>query len=111
MTLYISITGLKPKGFISYFKFWFLAVPSFNQARKAKGIQFCQVKRINGNQCTLTAWESREDMLQFMRSGAHLKAMQSFHKIATGRTYGFESRSIPSWPEAFALLQEKGKNY
>ena len=111
MTLYISITGLKPKGFISYFKFWFLAVPSFNQARKAEGIHFCEVKRIKGFQCTLTAWESREHMLQFMRSGAHLKAMQSFHKIATGKTFGYESSSIPRWSEAFILLQEKGKEY
>ena len=111
MTLYISITGLKPKSFISYFKFWLLAIPSFNQARKAEGIHFCEVKRIKGFQCTLTAWESREDMLQFMRSGAHLKAMQSFHKIATGKTFGYESTSIPTWLEAFILLQEKGKEY
>ena len=108
---YISITGLKPKGIISFFKFWRLAIPSFEQARKAKGIEFCQVKRIKGFQCTLTAWESREDMLNFMRGGTHLKAMQAFHKIATGLTYGYESENGPSWPEAFALLQEKGKEY
>jgi hypothetical protein len=46
-----------------------------------------------------------------MRSGVHLKAMQAFHKIATGRTYGFESESIPTWTEAFDLLQDKGKDY
>jgi hypothetical protein len=108
---YISITGLKPKGIISFFKFWRLAIPSFDQARKAKGIKFCQVKRINGFQCTLTAWESREDMLNFLHSGTHLKAMQAFHKIATGKTYGYESKTIPTWSEAFTLLQEKGKNY
>lgn len=52
---YISITGLKPKGIISFFKFWTLAIPSFEQAKKAQGITFCQVKRIKGFQCTLTA--------------------------------------------------------
>jgi hypothetical protein len=109
--MYISITGLKPIGILSFFKFWTLAIPSFEQARKAKGIQFCQVKRIKGYQCTLTAWESREDMLNFMRSGVHLKAMKVFHKIATGRTYGFESESIPTWQDAFALLKVKGKEY
>lgn len=109
--MYISITGLKPRGILSFFKFWTLAIPSFEQARKAKGIQFCQVKRIKGYQCTLTAWESREDMLNFMRSGVHLKAMQAFHKIATGRTYGYESNTIPSWIDAFDLLERKGKNY
>lgn len=108
---YISITGLKPKGILGFIQFWRLAIPSFEQARKAKGNQFCEVKRIQGYQCTLTAWESREEMLNFMRSGVHLKAMKAFHKIATGKTCGFESDQIPSWPEAFAILQEKGKDY
>jgi hypothetical protein len=50
-------------------------------------------------------------MLNFMRSGVHLKAMKSFHKIAVGRTYGYEAEQVPSWSEAFALLQQKGKQY
>lgn len=66
---------------------------------------------MHGYQCTVSAWESREVMLEFMRSGAHLKAMKAFNSIATGRTYGYESESIPSWDEAYNLLQEKGKDY
>jgi len=109
--MYISITGLKPKGIIRYFQFWRLAIPSFEQARKAKGNTFCEVKRIKGYQCTLTAWASREDMLVFFRSAVHVKAMKAFPMIASGRTYGFEADSIPTWEEAFTLLQEKGKVY
>ncbi len=109
--MHISITGLKPKGILSYFRFWTLAIPSFRQAQTAKGNLFCEVKRVNGFQCTLTAWENKEFMFDFMRSGTHLRAMKSFHKIATGKTFGFESDKIPSWEEAFALLEEKGKNY
>lgn len=109
--MYISITGLKPKGFFATFKFWLLAIPSFAQAKSAAGNIFCEVKRVNGFQCTLTAWESREKMLEFMRSGIHLTAMKSFHKIATGKTYGYEAESTPTWDEAFTLLQEKGKFY
>lgn len=109
--MYISITGLKPKGVIATFKFWTLAIPSFKQAQTAKGNQFCQVKRINGYQCTLTAWDNREIMLEFMRSGTHLKAMKSFHKIATGKTYGFESETVPTWAEAFQLLTSHGREY
>lgn len=66
---------------------------------------------MHGYQCTITAWENREIMLEFMRSGSHLKAMKAFHSIATGRTYGYESENIPNWDEAYNLLQEKGKNY
>jgi hypothetical protein len=109
--MYISITGLKPKGIRGFFRFWLHAIPSFRQAQTAKGNLHCSVQRINGQQCTLTAWESRNIMLDFMRSGAHLKAMKQFHKIAVGKTYGYESEVIPNWKEAFALLQEKGKTY
>jgi hypothetical protein len=85
--------------------------PSFRQAQNAKGNLFCEVKNINGYQCTLTAWENRDIMLAFMKSGVHLKAMKSFRKIATGKTYGYESANVPSWSEAFDLLQSSGKEY
>jgi hypothetical protein len=107
--MYISITGLKPRGLIGFLRFWTLAIPSFKQAQKADGIVSCQVKHIQGYQCTLTAWESRDQMLAFMRSGVHIKAMKVFHQIATGSTFGYHSATIPSWELAFSLLQEKGK--
>ena len=107
--MYISITGLKPKGIIGFFRFWRLAIPSFAQAQTANGILFSQVKRKGGFQCTLTAWESRDHMLHFMRSGAHLKAMKAFHQIATGRTYGYESDQIPTWESAYSDLINKVK--
>jgi hypothetical protein len=109
--MYISLTGLKPKGFLSNLRFWTLAVPSFTQAKSAKGILHAEVKRMHGFQCTMTAWENREVMLEFMRSGVHLQAMKAFPKIATGRTYGYEADKIPSWEEAYLLLMEKGKDY
>lgn len=109
--MYVSITGLKPKSLRAYFRFWILAIPSFNQARAARGNLHCSVKRIQGQQCTLTAWESRELMLDFMRSGAHLKAMKAFRSIATGKTYGYVAETVPQWKEAFALLQKEGREY
>ena len=109
--MYISLTQLKPKGLISYFRFWFLAIPTFRQAQMAKGSLSVSAKRMNRSQCTITSWESREAMLEFMRSGAHLHAMKAFHKIATGRTYGYEADQLPSWSEAMVLLKEKGRDY
>ncbi len=109
--MYVSLTALKPKNFLSYLKFWTLAIPSFAQAQAAKGQLHVSAKRVKGYQCTITAWESREVMLDFMRSGAHLKAMKQFHSIATGRTFGYEGDKIPTFDEAFELLQEKGKDY
>ncbi len=96
---------------MGYIKFWSLAIPTFRQAQVANGNLYRAVKKVNGYQCTITAWESREVMLVFMRSGAHLKAMKAFHKIATGKTYGYEGDTIPTFDEAFKILQEKGKSY
>lgn len=109
--MYISLTQLNPKGLISYFRFWFLAIPTFRQAQMAKGSLSVSAKRMNRSQCTITSWESREAMLEFMRSGAHLHAIKAFHKIATGRTYGYEADQLPSWSEAMVLLKEKGRDY
>ena len=109
--MHISITGLKPKGLWGFIRFWTLAIPSFGEAKSAKGNIYSAVKKINGYNCTLSAWESRELMLAFMRNGVHLKAMKAFTSIATGRTYGYESDIIPTWEEAYSLLESKGKNY
>jgi hypothetical protein len=109
--MYISITGLKPKNLFRRIQFWTLAIPSFRQAQTAPGNLFCQTKKIEGFQCTLTAWESRDQMLQFMRSGIHLKAMKLFPKIAVGRTYGYEADEIPNWQVAYSLLKNQGVNY
>jgi hypothetical protein len=46
--MYISITGLKPKGFRGYIRFWMHAIPSYNQARNAEGNRFCSVKKNSG---------------------------------------------------------------
>ncbi len=109
--MHISITGLKPKGLMGFIRFWAFAIPSFGEAKSAKGNLYSAVKKINGFNCTLSAWESREAMLVFMKNGVHLKAMKAFSSIATGRTYGYESDAIPNWEEAFTLLETKGKNY
>jgi hypothetical protein len=109
--MYISITGLKPKGFWGFIRFWTLAIPSFNEAKTAKGNLYSAVKKMDGYNCTLSAWKNRDQMLAFMRNGVHLKAMKAFHSIATGRTFGYESDTIPSWEEAYEILESKGKNY
>lgn len=109
--MYISLTGLKPKNVWRTIQFWRHAIPSFKQVQTASGNLHYAVKKYKGVQCTITAWESREKMLEFMRSGAHLNAMKAFHTIATGRTYGYEGEQIPSWEEAFLMLEKKGKIY
>jgi len=109
--MYISVTGLKPKGILGYVRFWTLAIPAFREAQAAKGNVYAAVKRINGYQCTITAWEDKDMMSAFIRNGTHLKAMKLFHTIATGKTFGMETDQIPDWEKAFSLLQAKGIEY
>jgi hypothetical protein len=109
--MYVSITGLTPKGLLGTLRFWMLAVPSFRQAQTAPGNLFCEVRRIQNYQCTLTAWTSRDAMLDYLRSGTHLKAMKAFKRIATGKSFGYEADSVPSWAEAFERLVRDGRNH
>lgn len=108
---YISITGLKPKNLWTTFLFWRHAIPSKIQADSAPGVLFSEVKKINKIQHTLTAWESKQHMLDYIHSGAHLKALKAFRKIATGKTFGYDTDHIPTWDKVHELWLLKGKEY
>lgn len=109
--MYISITGLKLKSPLYLFKFYKLAVTSMIQAQNSEGNLFAEAKKINGVRHTLSAWRSKEDMQNFLYQGAHLKAIKSFNSIASGKTFGYESETIPNWHEVHKLYLEKAKDY
>ncbi len=110
-TFYVSITGLKPKNFLATFFFWMHAIPSKMQADTAPGLLFSGVKKINGIQHTLTAWETKEHMKKYIYSGSHLKAIKAFKKIAEGKTFGYESSRLPTWDEVHDLWKKNGIEY
>ena len=110
--VYISITGLRIKNWISIPIFWWYAIPAKMQADSAAGVIFSDAKEVNSYQHTLTAWKSRKAMLAFLTSGAHIKAMKVFKDVASdGKTYGYESDTIPSWEEALVIWEKHGKSY
>jgi hypothetical protein len=111
LIMYVSVTALKTNGFLSAIRFWWLAIPTFRQAKSSKGVLFCEVKTVDGFHHTLTAWETKKDMKQFVSSPLHLKAMKVFPKIATGSTIGFEADEIPSWNEALEVWRTQAVNY
>jgi hypothetical protein len=51
--MYISITGLKTKNFLSEIKFWILTIPAFRAAQKAEGNLFCEI----GIYCSISTKE------------------------------------------------------
>jgi hypothetical protein len=108
--VYVSITGLKVKNFFASFTFWRHAIPSKVQAEKSTGLMFLDVKRKGSYHFTLSVWENRAAMIAYRNSGAHLAAMKAFRNIATGKIYGYEARSIPTWDEAIELWNEYARD-
>jgi hypothetical protein len=50
-------------------------------------------------------------MLGFLTSPPHLKAMKKYSKIGSGKIYGYEAITIPSWDEALTERdKDKAKN-
>ena len=106
--MYVSVTGLKPKGLIGWIRFWTLTIPASKDAQKADGILHYAFKSRNGYQHTLSVWESKKHFISYLISPAHLKAMKSFATIGSGKVYGYEANSIPSWEKALAKWDKNG---
>lgn len=109
--MYVSITGLKVRSWLLAPLFWRHAVPSLQQARKAPGNLFAEVRRIDGVQHTLTVWTDRAAMRAYLTSGAHLQAIRAFRQIGSGRVCGYEADRQPSWAEAIEYWQMYGREY
>tara|TARA_B100001093_G_C26009884_1_gene669268 strand:- start:135 stop:467 length:333 start_codon:yes stop_codon:yes gene_type:complete len=109
--MYVSVTALKARGFLSEIRFWLLAVPVFKQARSSAGILFCEAKSVDGFHHTLTAWQTKKDMQKFVLSPIHQKAMKIFPEIATGSTIGYETDKMPTRDEALLMWRKTAVNY
>jgi hypothetical protein len=109
--VYVSITGLMLKSPIHFFTFWWHAIRSMAQAKLSRGNIRADAKTINGVHHTLSVWTDEGAMRAFVTSGNHLKAMKAFNRIASGKTFGFKTQTIPDWPEVHRLWNEKGVAY
>ncbi len=109
--IYVSVTGLRLKRFWHRWEFSRLAMAAMMQARAAPGCLMAEGRGIDGVHHTRSAWASREAMLAFLHSGAHLEAVCAFHRIATGKTYGAEMAEMPDWDTLHRLWQIEGRDY
>ena len=109
--VYVSITGLRLKTPFHAAWFWWHAIRSMMQAQAAPGNLRAEARAIGGVQHTLTVWTNRTAMRRFLITGAHVKAMRAFPRIATGSTFGFETDTVPDWGDIHRLWHERGIVY
>jgi hypothetical protein len=107
--MYVSVTGIKPKGLIGWIRFWVLTIPASKAAQKAEDVLLCEFNSQNHFQHTLTVWKSKKQMLTYKSSPAHLRAMKNFSKIGSGKVYGYETDAMPSWDDALSEWKENGR--
>ena len=79
-------------------------------AQAAAGNIMASARTIGGVHHTLSAWESRAQMLAYLRSPRHARAMRRFSGIATGRVCGFEAEVVPSWDAALERYTREGRD-
>ncbi len=107
--VYVSITGLRLKGRRHMLRFWWHAIRSMNQARRAPGNLMAETRTIQGFHHTLSVWSDERAMRAFLVAGAHRDAMKAFRAIATGRTLGFTTDQSPDWEVSHRRWLSEGR--
>lgn len=106
----VTVTSLKLRKLWNFFRLSWHGLQVLKQSKNQKG--FIKIKNTGFGYLhyTLSAWETEEDVKNFAKSGAHLKAMKESAAIATQiTTYTYETDKMPDWKEAKELMIQKGK--
>jgi hypothetical protein len=109
--LYVSVTGIKPKGLMGWLRFLVYNFSASKVAKKADGLLVSEFSSRNSFLHTFTVWKSKNDMLVYRSSPAHLNAMKKLSKIGSGKIYGYETNETPSWEDAYYEWCEKAREY
>ena len=105
----ISTTKFKLKKLSLYGQFFIDTYRVVKQVKKAGGAVHLKINPISLR--TITVWKTREQMLKFRNSGAHLHAMKKSKSFGEITSVTWESDVIPTWQEAIARLQRTGSAY
>ena len=109
---FISVTRLRLRSALYLPKFFWHAIPSNIQARKAPGnLGLDALNDANFAFWTRTAWKDEASMRAYILAGAHGKAMRAFaDMVCEGCTVHWEQEGtqLPTWQEGYKRLQESG---
>ncbi|TNE80182.1 MAG: DUF3291 domain-containing protein [Bacteroidetes bacterium] len=108
----VTITQITLK---SPWHFFALAKNALQITKQLKGTQYREFKKTGvwTTHYTMTLWDTKEDLQQFARSGAHLQGMKISKDIAKEiKTLTYEADRLPDWKTAKSKLAEvKGIAY
>ena len=106
--MFISVTKISLKNIFFIVRFMRHNAKIYQQIGNAKGnISFATSIQNPLVYWTLTTWDSKESMMHFRNSGAHLEAMKDIRNITKGALSGhWESEQKPSWKEAKIKMME-----
>lgn len=109
--MYVSITRLKLKSIWLLAKFANQSQTVASQARVSSGnLKVKLSNRWFRYFFTITHWNSKEAMQQFMSNGAHKSAMRQWSLYASEvKAYGYETNDPPTWKEARLMIANKGR--
>lgn len=97
----ISITAVRLRKLRYFFPLTWKALGITLQTRQSTG--FIKMKNTGFGHLhyVITSWESKEDMMNFMRAGAHGEAMKAIATLASEMySVHYEADEFPKWKEA-----------
>jgi len=98
----VTATELKVKSIAGFFRMFPRVRDIKKQLNAAEGIIFVKYQGF----CTLTGWESKEDMRAFRNSGPHLEAIKNIRSIGGAKSITWETQKEPDWGEANQKLKD-----
>ncbi|MBX2962365.1 MAG: DUF3291 domain-containing protein [Cyclobacteriaceae bacterium] len=101
----VTITSIELKGPL---KFFALSANAFSILKQLKSTNYKDFNKqgIWTKHYTMTLWNTEQELKDFAKSGAHLKAMKKSKQIAKEiRTITIDADSLPPWKEAKKLLE------
>jgi len=106
---WVSITGLKLRHPLHAPVFWMHAVRCMILARQTPGNLGADTRTIENVHYTVSAWESPASMRAFIKAPLHIKAMEVYPRIATGKVLSLMSHELPEWSDVPDLLERSGR--
>jgi len=101
--MFVSTTQFSLKHILLYPEFFLDTYRAMKQIRQSEGVIKVRINPITLR--TISAWKTKEEMMNFRNSGAHRNAMKKTSKFGSIKSVVWETDTIPSWKEAISMLE------